>query len=66
MNEKKIEIPINNKYIIKNKSPKNKEECLSKLLSQKELKSNKQLPKKYNYFVSEKKSPSKINFFFFF
>ena len=63
MNEKKIEIPINNKYIIKNKSPKNKEECLSKLLSQKELKSNKQLTKKYNYFVSEKKSPSKINFF---
>ena len=59
MNEKKIEISINNKHIIKNKSPKNKEEYLSKL----ELKSNKQLTKKYNYFVSEKKSPSKINFF---
>ena len=34
---KKIELPINNKYIIKNKTLKSKEEYLSKPLNKKSL-----------------------------
>ena len=63
MNGKKIEIPINNKYIIKNKTPKNKEEYLSKPLNKKEFKSNKQITKKIDFCINEKKSPSKLNLF---
>ena len=63
MNGKKIEILFNNKYIIKNKNQKNKEEYLSIPLNKKELKSNKQLTKKFDFCINEKKSPSKINLF---
>ena len=61
--KKKIDIQNYNKYIIKNKSPKNKGQCLTKLFSKKELKSNKQTTKKNDYFVKEKKSPSKMNLY---
>ena len=63
MKGKKIEIPINNKYIIKNKTPKNREEYLSKPINKKEFKSNKQIKEKFDFCINEKKSLSKVNLF---
>ena len=53
----------NNKLVIKNKSPKSKEEYLSKALSKKEFKSNRLPTKNINFYFNEKKSTSKVNIF---
>ena len=65
MNIRKMEIQIknNNKLIIKNKSPKNKEEYLSKKLTKKDFKSSKPPIKNFNIYFNEKKSTSKVNLF---
>ena len=58
MKVKKMEIQMsnnNNKLIIKNKSPKSKEEYLTKILSKKEFKSNKPPIKNINFYLNEKK-----------
>lgn len=60
MNKRKINIPIKSKLIIKNKSPKNKNEILSKILNKKDNKSTQQIIIKQLDFYS-KKSPQKIN-----
>ena len=65
MKVRKMEIQINknNKLIIKNKSPKSKEEYLTKILSKKEFKLNKPPIKNINFYLNEKKSTSKVNLF---
>ena len=66
MKVKKMKIQMsnnNNKLIIKNKSPKSKEEYLTKILSKKEFKSNKPPIKNINFYLNEKKSTSKVNLF---
>ena len=60
---RKIEIGINYKYVKKNNSPKSREENISKILNKKEIKSNKPLTKKFEFYINEKKSPSKTNIF---
>ena len=65
MKVRKMEIQMsnNNKLIIKNKSPKNKEEYITKILSKKEFKSNKPPIKNINFYLNEKKSTSKVKVF---
>ena len=62
MNNRKINIPIKSKLIIKNKSPKNKDEYGAKILNKKENKSSQQIIIKPLDFYKKKISPSKINF----
>ena len=60
---RKIEIGINHKFIKKNNSPKSKDENISRILNKKEIKSNKPITKKFEFYINEKKSPSKANIF---
>ena len=63
MNGRKIEIGINHKFLKKNDSPKSKNEYFSKILNKKDFKPNKSIIKKFDFYLNEKKSPSKANIF---
>ena len=60
---RKKEIGITHKYLKKNNSPKSKNENFSKILNKKDFKQNKPIIKKYDFYLNEKKSPSKANLF---
>lgn len=61
MEKRKINIPIKSKLIIKNKSPKNNNDCLSKIINKKQNMSSQQIIIKQLGFYKKKISPQKIN-----
>ena len=61
MKGRKIEIHLKNRVSLKNKSPKNRKEYYIKISNKIEPKSNKEIIKKIDFFLNEKKSPSKIS-----
>ena len=61
MDKSKINIPIKSKLIIKNKSPQNKNDCLSKIINKKQNMSSQQIIIKQLGFYKKKISPQKIN-----
>ena len=61
MNKRKINIPIKSKLLIKNQSPKNKNEYGAKILNKKDNKSSQQIIVKPLDFYKKKISPPKIN-----
>ena len=61
MNKRKINIPIKSKLIIRNKSPKNKNEYHAKILNKKDNKSTQQIIIKQLDVHKKKVSPQKIN-----
>ena len=61
MNKRKINIPIKGKLIIKNRSPKNKNQYGERILNKKENKSSQQIIVKPLDFYKKKVSPRKIN-----
>ena len=61
MKERKIEIPLKKKVSLKDKSPKYRKEYYIKISNKIEPKTNREIIRKIDFFLNEKKSPSKLN-----